>query len=418
MRFDPGGLTESDIRTLSEDFVRRSKTSHGKVVTAYKKWQESKKGRQTFLPDVRLLAALSGLSLSSVSNWNRDVPGALSDETREALGRLAERLGYRRSRAAARLRGKETNTIAIALPLTRISTFFLRILEGVKEKAVERGLDLLIFDVNKVEERDRLMEQLPFLGLADGLIVVGLHLEDSELETLQRRNVPVVSVLRDFSHDAVVASVVSENDGGAVEDLVKHFVTVHECTDLALLTMPEENALRMGMVRAESGGESEQTPGVDPFRAQRREGFKRGVRRHGIRHRIFELTDYTEAAGVKAFQDLRKWNASIMPSANSTSPLGVVCMSDPVAAAIMTRASRVARPVLCAGFDDSWLAKACNLTSIPQPAEEMGKHAVEQLNAALRRAKDPTFPVPEKASFKLELKPEAIRESCGCVLRA
>lgn len=411
MKYDLADLSSEQIEELIEGFA---KTSLVRAQEAYDRWRLSKKKRTSLVPDISLLSGLSGLSPSSVSNWNRDVPGAVSAETKDCLDRLAGKLGYRPSRAASQLRRKRTNTFAVILPLTGVSTFFHRVLIGIKEAAIACKTELLIFDVVSLEERDQLMRELPFLGLVDGIITVGLHMHCFELDELLRRNIPVVSVLRSFEHPAVVASVVSNRDERVVEHVVAHFVTKHGCRDLALVSLRTPNALRMGMAREGRAAD-------DPFRKARIRGFEKAIerfrKRHQVRHKKIFIDSHTGSQGHEAFQKACKWydkEHCLNPSLEK-GPMAVICMSDPVAVAVQTLARRQQNPrIVCSGFDDSWVAEACAITSVPQPGEEMGKHAALQLYACLRHAEDTTFPLPARRTFNLNLPGSAIRFSCGC----
>jgi hypothetical protein len=97
---------------------------------AYEEWFDLRRGRQRpTAPDIRLLASLSNLSTTSVSNFLRNKPGSLSAINAQRMAQLIEMVGYVPSSAAQSLRGRQTNVIGIALPLSSVSPdFYLEIL--------------------------------------------------------------------------------------------------------------------------------------------------------------------------------------------------------------------------------------------------------------------------------------------------
>jgi DNA-binding LacI/PurR family transcriptional regulator len=110
-----------------------------------------------------LLALLSGLSSTSISNFVQDKPGSLSEENRRRLSRLVSMVGYIPSRAAQSLRSQRHHTVGVVLPLSSVSpVFYLEILAGIKQKADFFGFRRLIYDVTTEEERDDFLKRCPF----------------------------------------------------------------------------------------------------------------------------------------------------------------------------------------------------------------------------------------------------------------
>jgi hypothetical protein len=60
------------------------------ITEAYEEWIDLRKGRQrAAAPDIRLLASLSNLSTTSVSNFLRNKPGSLSEPKEQRLAQLS-----------------------------------------------------------------------------------------------------------------------------------------------------------------------------------------------------------------------------------------------------------------------------------------------------------------------------------------
>jgi DNA-binding LacI/PurR family transcriptional regulator len=218
------------------------------IERALQKWVDGRKGRrQPARPDNKLLAALSGLSSTSISNFVQDRPGSLSEENRRRLGRLADILGYIPSRAAQSLRSHRRNTIGVVLPLISVSpVFYVEILAGIKEKADFFGFRQLIYDVTTVEKRDDFFGNMPFLDIVDGLIVVGLHISRPELLIMERRQLPIVAVHNRLSFPPVVANILDDDESALYSLVDQHLIKHHGYRRLALVTLDTANPLKMG----------------------------------------------------------------------------------------------------------------------------------------------------------------------------
>ena len=84
-----------------DEIARLFDREPAQVKSAYDEWLGRKRKRRgPVRPDTRLLAALSGLSQGSISNFVQDKPGSLSEANRRRLSKLVELVGYVPSRAA------------------------------------------------------------------------------------------------------------------------------------------------------------------------------------------------------------------------------------------------------------------------------------------------------------------------------
>ncbi|NHZ72821.1 MAG: hypothetical protein GWP17_07035, partial [Aquificales bacterium] len=230
-----------DIATLFERDVTE-------VETDIQTWIEQRQKRsRPLVPDIRLLAALSNLSVTSVSNHLRKKSGSLSKTKAERLTQLIDMIGYVPSSAAQYLRRQQRHSVGIALPLTSVSPeFYLQILAGVKHEADILGYQQLIFDVTTESARKEFFQSMPFLGIVDGLIVVGLHIEAERLNILNSQNVPVTAVHTRINHPAIVANILPASES-ALQDLIsKHLIQHHDYRRLALVTLNTANPLKMG----------------------------------------------------------------------------------------------------------------------------------------------------------------------------
>ena len=373
------------------------------VERAYEDWLASRRGRrQPVRPDNKLLARLSGLSTTSISNFVQNKPGSLSEENRERLSRLVEIVGYVPSRAAQSLRSHRHNTVGVVLPLSSVSpVFYLEVLKGVKERASFFGFQRLIYDVTTMEERDDFFDDMPFLDVVDGLVVVGLFITESQLSIMERHQLPIAVVHNRLSHSPVVANIL-DVDESKLRDLIdQHLIRHHGYRRLALVTLDTSNPLKMG-----------DTAQGDWNRVARKRAYQEALRTNGMDpdELVFTVNEHSFEAGCNVFEQIRQKNASLPPDERIQA---VVCLSDTLAAAILTRARQAAIAIAVTGYDNLDIAGLHDITTVDQKARQVGALAFQHLfNALEYRGRTDTLPWPPvEEAIGMEA---VIRTSCGC----
>lgn len=374
------------------------------VATDVQTWVEQRQTRsRPLVPDIRLLAALSNLSVTSVSNHLRQKPGSLSKTKAERLTQLIEMVGYVPSSAAQYLRRQQRHTVGVALPLTNISPeFYLQILAGVKHEAELLGYQQLIFDVTSESARKEFFQSMPFLGIVDGLIVVGLHIEADRLNILDSQNIPVTAVHTPITHSAVVANILSASESALQTLISKHLIRHHGYRRLALVTLNTANPLKMGDPERE-----------DRTRLARVNAYTGALAENGIpldKRLVFEAPAHTFTAGRRIFEQIQAVNDPL-PTAEKIQ--AVVCTSDTLAAALLTTAQQQQIDLPVTGFDNLPIAELLGITTIAQSPEKVGRSSFRHLyNAFIYQQRKNEYPpfVEEKIDMKM-----IIRSSCGCV---
>jgi len=374
-----------------------------KVASAYSDWLASRRGRrQPLRPDNRLLARLSGLSTTSISNFVQNKPGSLSEENWQRLARLVDIVGYVPSRAAQSLRSRRHNTVGVVLPLSSVSpVFYLQVLKGVRERASFFGFQRLIYDVTTIEERDDFFDGMPFLDVVDGLVVVGLCITESQLNIMERHQLPIVVVHNRLSHPPVVANIL-DVDESRLRDLVDHHLIKHHgYRRLALVTLDTSNPLKMG----------DAAPG-DWNRVARKRAYQDALQTNGMDpdELVFTVKEHSFEAGCDVFEQIRQKNASLSPDERIQA---VVCLSDTLAAAILTRARQAGLAIAVTGYDNLDIARLHGISTVDQKAGQVGALAFQHLfNALEYRERTDTLPWPPvEEAIGMEA---VIRTSCGC----
>ncbi len=86
---------------------------------------------------IKDLAEQLNISVSTVSRALKNNP-EISEQTREAVQRLAKKLGYRPNPIAVALKTHKSNTIGVIVPQI-VNTFFATVVRAIEEVADRHG---------------------------------------------------------------------------------------------------------------------------------------------------------------------------------------------------------------------------------------------------------------------------------------
>jgi DNA-binding LacI/PurR family transcriptional regulator len=302
-------------------------------------------------PTILDVAARAGVSKSLVSLVMRGASN-VSDEKRKLVLRVARELGYRPNAVARSLVRRRTNLIGVLLSDLH-NPFFAEVIDGIQARAVEHGYKAILNTGNRIAEREmEAIEALLELRI-DGLILAAPMLPMSAIVTASRA-VPTVLVSRQ-TRAASVDSVTNDDVVGAGL-AVDHLV-----------------ALGHRRIAHIDGGDGAGS-------VERRRGYERAMRRHGLESSIRSVSaSFTEDGGRQGVLELL---ACVEPDAR---PTAIFAGNDLSAAgalsALEERSVRVPREMSLVGYDNTALAalRHIDLTTIDQPRPDMGRAAVTLL---------------------------------------
>lgn len=297
---------------------------------------------------MREVAEAAGVSVATVSrviNRSRTV----NAEAERAVEQAVEELGYRPNHLASALRRQRTRSVAMVVPHIA-NPYFPRVVQAVERALAADDHQLLLADSHDDPrvERERVHALLD--RRVDGLVLVPSHEHDSR-DLLAEIDVPYVLLDRMVS-DVVCDCVVSDDEGG-IRAAVQH-VRARGRTRLAYVGATPDTSTartRLETFRREAGGDA---PAL--------------------------LGDFTLDWGREA---ARRLLATGLPDA-------VVASNDlaAIGVALELRAAGVALPgqVAITGYDDIGFAEVSYpaLTTIRQPADELGEAAVALLLERIR----------------------------------
>ena len=318
--------------------------------------------------DVARRAGVGRGTVSRVLNERANVDPA----TRARVLAAIEELDFVPSPTARRLSLRLTQTVAVILPfLTRPSA--VERLRGVEEALVQGGYDMIVFNVETVERRAAVFRDLPRRERVDGLIIISLSPQASELERIHRVGLPVVLV--DAHHRALPRVVADDVLGGRLAS--RHLIDLGH--------------RRIGFI-----GDIPRTPLA--FTSSRLRLL--GVRRELGSADLALPVDHVQI-GDHSRQRAAELTTRMLTGPNP--PTAIVCASDTQAAGVLEATAglglSVPADVSVTGYDDLELADHLGLTTVRQPLFDSGLRAVERLLGLVRS--EPVGPLREVQPISL-----------------
>lgn len=306
------------------------------------------------------VARAAGVGMGTVSRVLNNAPG-VSQATRRRVLEAAEALAYVVSPEASGLRSGAKGRVAVVVPhLSR--WFFAAMLEGVEAELRHAGLDVLLYCVRGVEEREAFFRLLPARRKVDAVVVLAFPVNDAEAERLELLGVQIVAA----GGQVAAYPYVSIDDGDAARKAVDHLIHLGH--------------RRIGMIAAMDPDDPHWPP--DPGRS---EGYRRALEAAGL-SMDQDLVRTVDWGGVEGADAMGQLLALPHP------PTAVYAHSDEVAlGAIRTirrLGLRVPEDISVIGIDDHPLAELADLTTIRQPVTEQGRKA-GRLVCALLNGEDP-----------------------------
>ncbi|WP_433790701.1 LacI family DNA-binding transcriptional regulator [Actinoplanes sp. CA-252034] len=288
------------------------------------------------------------VSISTVSNV-LNKPDRVSPATRARVLAAADELGFVPKAQAVSLARRAAGRIGVMAPFTSYGSY-LRRLSGVLTAASELEIDVVVFDHESAAlASSPVLASMPLHGRLDGLIVMGLRIEDAIADRLRERSLPTVAVDADSSLFSRV--VIDDNDGGG----------------LAAAHLRDRGHRRVGYLL------ERQVSDYESQAIRRLSGFRRVIEEAGGEVIVATSDNSVDAA--------RRAAAELLDVTDR--PTAVMAHHDTLAVGVLLaardRGLRVPADVAVMGFDDGETATAADLTTVRQPFEESGSIALSVL---------------------------------------
>lgn len=296
-------------------------------------------------PTIIDVARQARVSKSLVSLVMRGAPN-VSEEKRQRVLSVAAKLGYRPNAAARSLVRRRTSLLGVLLSDLH-NPFFAEVIDGIQAEAAVHGFRTILGTGDRVERSEARALETMFELRTEGLILASPVLPMRTIAAAGRE-VPTVLVAR---RSRTVDSVANDDVAGAA---------------LAVAHLASLGHERIAHI---DGGEG-------PGAAERRRGYERAMRNHGLGANVRIVPgSFTEDGGR---QGVARLLAGEIPTAifaaNDLSAIGTL-------SALAERGVSVPQEISVVGYDNTALAavRHIDLTTVDQPRPDMGRAAVRLL---------------------------------------
>ena len=304
-------------------------------------------------PTLEMVAALAGVSRSTVSRVINDSPRVTSDAV-EAVNLAIAKLNYVPNRAARALASRKTQAIALVIPENTArffaDPFFASVIQGIAMHlaTTDYTLSMLIASETDSGKTRRYLQG----GNVDGALILSHHRDDRSYTQLAT-SIPVVFGGRPMSEDGTANFVVD------VDNI--------ESASLATRYLIEHGRRRIATI----AGRQDMAAGLDRF-----EGWRRTLEAAGLAADLHEVGDFTPSGGAAAMTRLIDrgvpFDAVFVASDQMASgALGV----------LREHGLAVPEDVAIVGFDNDYFSTTSMppLTTVAQPSVELGSRMAEIL---------------------------------------
>ncbi len=329
------------------------------------------------------IAKLSGVSRSTVSRVINNDPN-VSIVTREKVMQVVKRVNYAPNAAARGLAAGRTHVLGLVIPMGVAALFtdpyFPILIQGVSSACNAREYSVMLWLAEPEYER-RMIRQIMYSGLVDGVIVSSMLLNDSLVQALSDSDRPFMLVGRHPTNTH--ASYVDADNIGGAREAVTHLLRLGR-TRVATITGPQN------MIAG----------------ADRLVGYQAALRDRGLPSDsgLIVEGDFTETGGYRAMQQLLTRHPDAIFAASDIMAFGAL-------RALREAGLHVPEDVAIIGFDDLPQSARCEppLTTVRQPTYRLGTTTVDTLLDLIE--------YPDSSPRRIVLPTElVVRASCGSAL--
>lgn len=318
--------------------------------------------------NIQAIARKAKVSTATVSRVLNGVT-TVDPQLAKRVWKVAEEVGYYPNVLARGLvSGKSRVFGLIVSEIT--NPFFPEIIQSFEELAVEHNYEILVTSTIHGEKRMELSVKRMIERRVDGVAMLTFGMEETLIEHLRFRNVPLVFV--DVGPDVPGVSNIRINYQNGIRQAVQHLAALKH-TRIAFIAGP--------LYR--------------PSAVARREAFCVAMEEIGLLPDVVIEGDHTLAGGMRALAELAK----IHPR-----PTAVMCSNDMTAIGVMREAYdigiKIPHDLSLVGFDDIRLAQFVTppLTTVRMSQVELGRIAFQALITAVERK----TPVTGRVEYELD----------------
>ena len=310
-----------------------------------------------FMSTIRDVGKIAGVSTATVSRVI-NTPKRVGLQTRERVFKAMETCHYKYNALARGFVTKQSHTLGLIVP-TITNPVFAESTRGVQDIANQEGYQVLLGNSDYQYQKENNLTDTLRQRQVDGLLITTTDLRGKALKSLVDDGFPFVLLYSTVRKGPMSAVGIDNFQGGyrATEHLVQRG---HNC--IAML----------------AGDFSFSDKSL-----HRWHGYKKCLKDHGIPYRssLVLQTQYTLESGREGIKRLLSLNHALS---------AVFCSNDFLALGVMQGAREMGMTIpeqlSVVGFDDMAISSYINpsLTTIRQPAYEMGQIGVQVLLSQIR----------------------------------
>ena len=302
-------------------------------------------------PTIYDVAQHAGVSITTVSRL-LNAPHKVNSKTREKVLAAINKLSFV-PKAEARARAmQQTGRIGVITPFFTAPSFIQR-LRGIAEALSPRNYELVIYTVDSSNHLQGYLSSLPLTGNLDGLIILSLPIDDTEVRHLISHGLP--TVLIEYPHPKLNCVEIEDVEGGQ---------------------MAATYLLRKGHRKIAFLGDTDLPEySIHPVSLRLR-GFRRALKQARIKlpEAFVRLAPYSQEQTRQVARELLN-----LPEP----PTAIFAATDFQALGVLKAARqlgfKIPEQLAVIGFDDLDMAEYADLTTISQHLDESGRLAVEIL---------------------------------------
>jgi LacI family transcriptional regulator len=297
------------------------------------------------------VARVAGVGIGTVSRVINNSPGVKPATRQKVLAAIAQ-LNYKPDPIARSMISKRTGAIGVVVPFfTR--PFNTEVLRGIEAALGRSGRELILYNVETEEQRDRYFSELPMLRKVDGLLIISLMPEESFVRDFYKAGLPTVLV---DAYSPLLTSLVVDNIEGGY---------------LAVKYLIEKGHRRIGFINGIIEGNFKFNPAND-----RLIGLHRAFGEVGLQFdpKLMLTSEWNRQKGKEAAFKLLN---------SEERPTAIFAASDVLAIGVLeaARTLDIAVPdeLSVIGYDGIELSELLDLSTVEQPMQRMGELGIEKL---------------------------------------
>jgi len=315
-------------------------------------------------PTIDDVAKKAGVSKSTVSQYLNQRYKYMSEKTKLKIEGVIKELNFVPNNLARSLKQKRTSMVGVIVAniIYNISTHIVR---GIEDEFQKSGIQVIICNADENPEKERNYIEMLKSRQVDGLLVFPTGKNVDLYNQLIDEKYPLVFLDR-IVEGVAVQSILLDNEAAANMAVQEFIKNGHK--KIGIITMPITS------------------PHITP-RIERLSGYKKALERNGIDIR----EDYIYNVPKEEIQ-----NSVSSLLALSDPPTALLAANDIVLKEVLLAAKHnnitVPKDIAVIGIDDVSFARIHNptITTVAQPAYEMGKTAARILLESIEKEKDIT----------------------------